>query len=48
MASEPATTSPPSLASQVSRAVVWNTVFVPLRLLAEVLSTLVRRSFTNW
>jgi O-antigen/teichoic acid export membrane protein len=32
----------PSLASQVSRAVVWNTLFVPLRLLAEVLSTLVK------
>jgi O-antigen/teichoic acid export membrane protein len=42
MASEPATTGAPSLASQVSRAVVWNTVFVPLRLLAEVLSTLVK------
>ncbi len=42
MATEPATTQPPTLASQVSRAVVWNTVFVPLRLLAEVLSTLVK------
>ncbi|NNJ10924.1 hypothetical protein EKD04_011330 [Chloroflexales bacterium ZM16-3] len=33
---------PPSLSSQVSRAVVWNTLFVPLRLVAEVLSTLVK------
>ncbi|NTV63001.1 MAG: hypothetical protein HGA65_05630 [Oscillochloris sp.] len=33
---------PGALASQVSRAVVWNTVFVPLRLVAEVLSTLVK------
>ncbi len=32
----------PSLAAQVSRAVVWNTVFVPLRLVAEVLATLVK------
>ncbi|MEI7643646.1 MAG: hypothetical protein WCJ55_04975 [Chloroflexales bacterium] len=31
-----------SLAAQVSRAVVWNTLFVPLRLVAEVLSTLVK------
>jgi O-antigen/teichoic acid export membrane protein len=33
---------PPSLSAQVSRAVVWNTIFVPLRLVAEVLSTLVK------
>ncbi|MEN9935785.1 MAG: hypothetical protein RLZZ387_2364 [Chloroflexota bacterium] len=33
---------PPSLASQVSRAVVWNTLFVPLRLVAEVTATLVK------
>lgn len=31
-----------SLSAQVSRAVVWNTLFVPLRLVAEVLSTLVK------
>jgi O-antigen/teichoic acid export membrane protein len=30
------------LSTQVSRAVVWNTIFVPLRLLAEVLATLVK------
>lgn len=42
MASDPAASTPPSLASQVSRAVVWNTVFVPLRLVAEVLATLVK------
>ncbi|MEI7771336.1 MAG: hypothetical protein WCI67_15205, partial [Chloroflexales bacterium] len=33
---------PGALAAQVSRAVVWNTLFVPLRLVAEVLSTLVK------
>jgi O-antigen/teichoic acid export membrane protein len=31
-----------SLASQVSRAVVWNTVFVPLRLLVQLASTLLK------
>lgn len=31
-----------SLASQVSRALVWNTAFVPLRLLAQLLSTLLK------
>ena len=34
--------APGALAAQVSRAVVWNTLFVPLRLVAEVLSTLVK------
>jgi len=29
----------PSLSHQVSRAVIWNTVFVPLRMLAEVAAT---------
>jgi O-antigen/teichoic acid export membrane protein len=42
VATEPTTPKPPSLSAQVSRAVVWNTLFVPLRLLAEVLSTLVK------
>jgi O-antigen/teichoic acid export membrane protein len=32
----------PSLAAQVSKAVVWNTLFAPLRLLTEVLATLVK------
>lgn len=32
----------PSLATQVSRAVLWNTLFAPLRLLAEVVATLVK------
>lgn len=31
-----------SLSAQVSKAVVWNTLFVPLRILAEALSTLVK------
>jgi len=35
----------PSLATQVSKAVVWNTVFVPLRLAAEVLATIVKLNF---
>lgn len=38
----PSKLKPPSLASQVSRAVAWNMLFVPLRLVAEVLSTLVK------
>jgi O-antigen/teichoic acid export membrane protein len=42
MATEPATTKPPTLAAQVSRAVVWNTVFVPLRLLVQLASTLLK------
>ncbi|MDW8403075.1 polysaccharide biosynthesis C-terminal domain-containing protein [Chloroflexus sp.] len=32
----------PSLATQVSRAVWWNTLFAPLRLLAEVIATLIK------
>ncbi|NBU63923.1 MAG: hypothetical protein EBS29_05405, partial [Chloroflexia bacterium] len=31
--------APPSLSHQVSRAVVWNTFFVPLRMLAEIAAT---------
>ena len=31
--------SPPTLANQVSRAVVWNTFFVPLRMFAEIAAT---------
>lgn len=42
MATDPAAPRPPSLASQVSKAVVWNTLFAPLRLFAEVLATLVK------
>lgn len=37
----------PSLAAQVSKAVVWNTAFVPLRLVAEVLATLVKLNFLS-
>ncbi|ACL23801.1 MATE family efflux transporter [Chloroflexus aggregans] len=32
----------PSLATQVSRAVLWNALFAPLRLLTEVIATLVK------
>ncbi len=42
MATEPTTSRAPSLAAQVSRAVVWNTVFVPLRMVAEIVATLLK------
>ncbi len=42
MRPEPVTTKPPSLGAQVSRAVLWNVLFVPLRMLAEILQTLVK------
>jgi O-antigen/teichoic acid export membrane protein len=35
-------TTQPTLASQVSKAVIWNTLFVPLRALAEVVATLLK------
>lgn len=38
----PATLKGPTLAAQVSRAVLWNTLFVPLRLVAEVVATLLK------
>jgi O-antigen/teichoic acid export membrane protein len=46
MTPEPATTKAkaPSLGTQVSRAVIWNVVFVPLRMLAEVAATLLKLS----
>jgi O-antigen/teichoic acid export membrane protein len=46
MTPEPATTKvkAPSLGSQVSRAVIWNVIFVPLRMLAEVTATLLKLS----
>ena len=42
MASKTTTPKPPTLAAQVSRAVVWNTLFVPLRLVADVIATLLK------
>lgn len=42
MATESTTGRAPSLAAQVSRAVVWNAVFVPLRMVAEVVATLLK------
>lgn len=42
MTPEPATTKSPSLGTQVSRAVLWNVLFVPLRMLAEIIQTLVK------
>lgn len=42
MSTAPPTEKAPSLASQVSRAVVWNALFVPLRMVAEVIATLLK------
>lgn len=42
MTPEPATTKSPSLGSQVSRAVLWNVLFVPLRMISELVATLVK------
>jgi O-antigen/teichoic acid export membrane protein len=44
MAPEPITTKAPApaLGAQVSRAVIWNTLFVPFRMLAEVAATFVK------
>jgi len=42
MAPEPITTKAPALGTQVSRAVIWNTLFVPFRMLAEVTATFVK------
>ena len=39
MSSTPPPSPAPSLSAQVSRAVIWNTLFVPLRMLAEVAAT---------
>src|SRR5215211_693862 len=44
MTPEPLTNKPPSLGAQVSRAVVWNVLFVPLRLLSEIIATLIKFS----
>src|SRR6266508_2060539 len=44
MTPEPLTNKPPSLGAQVSRAVAWNVLFVPLRLLSEIIATLIKLS----
>jgi hypothetical protein len=44
MTQEPITNKSPSLGAQVSRAVAWNVLFVPLRLLSEIVATLVKFS----
>src|SRR6266508_240030 len=44
MTPEPLTTKAPSLGTQVSRAVIWNVLFVPLRMIAEVVATLLKLS----
>ncbi|MFN8504802.1 lipopolysaccharide biosynthesis protein [Kouleothrix sp.] len=42
MTPEPLTTKPPSLGTQVSRAVLWNVLFVPLRMISEIAATLIK------
>ena len=42
MIPEPVTAKAPSLATQVSRAVIWNTIFVPLKMLLVLLATLLK------
>jgi len=44
MTPEPRTNQPASLGAQVSRAVIWNVLFVPLRLLSEIIVTLIKFS----
>src|SRR5581483_9170196 len=44
MTPEPITNKSPSLGAQVSRAVIWNVLFVPLRMLSEIISTLIKLS----
>lgn len=40
--SAPPGNTPPTLATRVSKALVWNTLFVPIRLLAELLANLLK------
>jgi O-antigen/teichoic acid export membrane protein len=47
MAPETHSTRTPSLSSQVSRAVIWNTLFMPLRIVAEVVATLLKLTFLS-
>src|SRR5262249_25452279 len=42
MTPKPISSKVPSLGAQASRAVLWNVLFVPLRMLAEVIQTLVK------
>ena len=42
MTPEPLTTKPPTLGAQVSRAVLWNVLFVPLRMISEIVATLIK------
>jgi O-antigen/teichoic acid export membrane protein len=42
MTPKPISSKAPSLGAQASRAVLWNVLFVPLRMLAEVIQTLVK------
>jgi O-antigen/teichoic acid export membrane protein len=44
MTQEPITNKSPSLGAQVSRAVIWNVLFVPLRMLSEIVATLIKLS----
>lgn len=44
MTQEPITNKSPTLGAQVSRAVIWNVLFVPLRMLSEIVATLIKLS----
>src|SRR5215208_5274637 len=44
MIPKPISSKAPSLGAQASRAVLWNVLFVPLRMIAEVTATLIKLS----
>src|SRR5205085_3712200 len=44
MTPKPISSKAPSLGAQASRAVLWNVLFVPLRMLAEVAAQLIKLS----
>jgi O-antigen/teichoic acid export membrane protein len=44
MTPKPIGSKAPSLGAQVSRAVIWNVIFVPLRMIAEIAATLIKLS----
>src|SRR5215212_4858387 len=44
MIPKPISSKAPSLGAQASRAVLWNVLFVPLRMIAEITATLIKLS----
>src|SRR4029078_12699742 len=44
MTPKPISSKAPSLGAQASRAVLWNVLFVPLRMIAEIAATLIKLS----